>query len=225
VTRAEQAVVEAEADLAGATLTAPFAGTVLDTNSDVGSRVTATSVILTLANLNQLQVVAAVDETTIRQVQAGQTANISFDAFPGQGFTGEVLSVPLQGTLQGGVMVYDVTISLEGADELALRVGMTANAEISVGQAQNALLVPAMALQNSRVGYQVLLANPADPTAQPQAVPVEIGLTNGTFTEVTSGLNVGDQVVVQLTASSDTSPFAQRGGGSINNATRLLNGR
>ncbi len=225
VTRAEQAVVEAEADLAGATLTAPFAGTVLDTNSDVGSRVTATSVILTLANLNQLQVVAAVDETTIRQVQAGQTANISFDAFPGQGFTGEVLSVPLQGTLQGGVMVYEVAISLEGADELALRVGMTANAEINVGQSQNALLVPAMALQSSRVGYQVLLANPTDPTAQPQAVPVEIGLTNGTFTEVTSGLNVGDQVVVQLTASSDTSPFAQRGGGSINSATRLLNGR
>lgn len=225
VTKAEQAVVEAEADLAGATLTAPFAGTVLQTNTSEGSRVTATSVILTLANLNQLQVVAAVDETTIRQVQVGQPVNISFDAFPGQTFSGQVLAVPLQGTLQGGVMVYDVTISLEGADELALRVGMTANAEISVGQAQNALLVPAMALQSSRIGYQVLLASPADPAAQPQAVPVEIGLSNGTFTEITSGLDVGDQVVVQMSASTDTNPFGQRGGGSINSATRLLNGR
>ncbi|MFZ2362035.1 MAG: HlyD family efflux transporter periplasmic adaptor subunit, partial [Anaerolineae bacterium] len=121
------AVAEAEADLAGATLVAPFSGTVLETQAQAGDRISASSPIVTIANLDELQVVASVDETTIRQVSAGQSATISFDAFPGQTFRGEVLSVPLQGALQGGVMVYDVPLSLQGAEKLPLLVGMTAN--------------------------------------------------------------------------------------------------
>ena len=72
--------------------------------------------------------------------------------------------MPLQGSLQGGVMVYEVPISLEGAEKLPLLVGMTANVAIRTGQAENALLVPAMALQNVSGLYQVLVPNTSDPT-------------------------------------------------------------
>ncbi len=205
------AVADAEADLAGTTLLAPFGGTVLETNVQPGNRISAGSPVLTLANMDELQVVASVDETTIRQIAAGQSASISFDAFPGQTFRGEVLSVPLQGSLQGGVMVYEVPISLQGADALPLLVGMTANVAINVGQAQNALLVPSMAVQTVGGMAQVLAPNASDP-ANPVAVPVQVGLSNGTYTEIVRGLNLGDQVVVQL-SSSDSGQFRFGGPG------------
>jgi len=206
VDKRQLAVTEAEADLAGATLVAPFDGTVLQTSAEPGDRITASSDILTVANLNDLRVIASIDETTIRQVEAGQTTSITFDAFPGQTFHGQVLSVPLQGTLQGGVMVYQVPISLEGAGSLPLLVGMTANVDIQTGQAQNALLVPTIALQNVGGLYQVLVPS-ADPEGSPVAVPVEVGLSNGTYTQITKGLVPGDQVVVQLSSSNSNNRF------------------
>jgi HlyD family secretion protein len=221
VDKKQLAVSEAEADLAAATLTAPFDGTVLQVNADPGDRITSASQILTIANLGELQVLASIDETTIRQVSAGQQASISFDAFPGQTFGGAVLSVPLQGSLQGGIMVYEVPISLEGADDLSLLVGMTANVDIATGQAEDVLLAPTMALQTVNGLYQVLVPN-NDPAGEPVSVPVEIGLSNGTYTEIVRGLNPGDQVVVQL--SSSTSNSMLRGMGGTNSALLMFTG-
>ncbi|MCO6450930.1 MAG: efflux RND transporter periplasmic adaptor subunit [Caldilineales bacterium] len=216
VDKKKLALAEAEADLAGTTLTAPFAGTILKTNADPGDRVSASSTILTLANMDALQVIASVDETTIRQVTAGQPAQITFDAFPGSTYAGTVDSVPLQGALQGDVMVYEVPISLQGVESLPLLVGMTANVDIQVGQAQNALLVPTMALQNVGGFYQVLVANSGDPTAEPETVPVEVGLSDGVYTEIKRGLNAGDQVVMQISSGSNSNIFGPGGGGRTN---------
>ncbi len=201
------AASDAAIALAGTKLVAPFDGTILKTNVVAGGQVAANTTILTIANLKTLQVVASVDETTIKQVSAGQTAAITFDAFAGQTLTGTVQAVPLQGTLQGGVMVYDVPISLTGADKLALLVGMTANVKIQVGQTGQtgtALLVPTVALQKANGLYQVLVPNTADPQGDPVAVSVEVGLSDGTYTEITKGLNAGDQVVYQVAATTST---------------------
>ena len=193
--------------LAGTKLTAPFDGTVLQTNAAVDEVIASNTTILTVANLRGLQVLASVDETTIRRVTAGQPAQITFDAVPGQTLQGQVGDVPLQGTLQGGVMVYEVPISLAGADKLPLLVGMTANVKIAVGQAENALLVPAMALQKANGMYQVLVPNTADPEGQPEAVPVEVGLSDGTYTQIVRGLNDGDKVVVEMAAAQSNTNF------------------
>ena len=109
------AVQDAEKALAGTQLTAPFDGTILQTHVNGRRQISASTQILTLANLQQLQVLASVDETTIRRVAAGQPAQITFDALPGQTLSGKVGEVPLQGSLQGGVMVYEVPISVTGA--------------------------------------------------------------------------------------------------------------
>ena len=207
------AVADAETALAGTKLTAPFDGTVLQTNVAVGDVIAANTSILTLANLNNLQVLASVDETTIRRVSAGQPAQITFDAVPGQTLQGQVGDVPLQGTLQGGVMVYEVPISLVGAEKLPLLVGMTANVKIAVGQAENALLVPAMALQKANGMYQVLVPNTTDPAGQPEAVPVEVGLSDGSYTQIVRGLNDGDKVIVELSAAQSNNNANFRGGG------------
>lgn len=220
VAKMQRAIDDAQADLDAASLRAPFSGTVLQTNSSAGNLLSSATVILTLANLKQLQVVASIDETTIRQIQQGQPVKISFDAFAGQSFTGEVLSIPLQGTLQGDVMVYDVPMSLVGAEQLPLLVGMTANVEIQVGQVKNAMLLPKMAILSSNRGSRVLVPNTSDPTGEPQAVPVEIGLSDGIYTEIRSGLKVGDSVVIQV-SSSDSSNFRFPGGGLFGGAVRI----
>ncbi|MFZ1473501.1 MAG: efflux RND transporter periplasmic adaptor subunit, partial [Anaerolineae bacterium] len=207
------AVTDAEAALAATQIMAPFAGTILQTHVEPGDLVTANTRILTVANLQTLQIVAAVDETTIRQIAAGQAAQVTFDAFLGRTLRGQVASVPLQGTLQGDVMVYSVPITLTGAVDLPLLVGMTANVKVELGQATNALLVPTMALQRSGGLVQVLVPNPTDPSAEPQAVPVEIGLSDGINTQIVRGLNPGDKVVVQIAATQSTNPFNFRGVG------------
>ncbi len=216
VDRLSLAVSNAEADLAATQLVAPFEATVLKVNNSPGDLVSSGTVILSLANLQTLQVLASIDETTIRRVSAGQEASITFDAFPGQRFQGKVVEVPLEGTLQGGVMVYDVPVSLTGADKLPLLVGMTANVQVQVGQVADALLVPTMALQTSNGTYQVLVADPANPSAAPQSVPVETGLSDGTYTQIVRGLNFGDQVVVEMSAgTSNNNNFRIGGGGGI----------
>ncbi len=206
------AVSEAEAALTGAEIVAPFAGVILQTYASAGDQVSASTTILDLADLDTLQVVASVDETTIRQVSAGQSAVITFDAFPSQSFKGEVLATPLQGSLQGGVMVYDVPVSLSGAEDLSLLVGMTANVEIQVGQTGETLLVPTVALQQANGQYQVLVPNAADPTGEPAAVTVEIGLSDGAFTQILSGLEAGDQVLVEITTSESDAEMPVMGG-------------
>jgi len=194
------AVQEAEDDLAATTIRAPFAGTVLEIYAARGDLINSNSQIVTLADLDLLEVLAAVDETTIREVETEQDAIIAFDAFPGQQFRGQVLSVPLEGTLQGGVMVYQVPISLQGVEGLPLLVGMTANVEIQTGYVEGGLLVPAMALQNVGGFYQVLVPG-RDPGAGPESVPVEVGLSDGVYTQIVRGLIEGDQVVMQLEAA------------------------
>ena len=218
------AVSDAEAALAGTQLVAPFDGTILEIYVSAGDPVGASTSIVTLANLDSFQVVALVDETTIRQVSAGQEAVISFDAYPDQPFAGEVLSVPLYGMLQGDVTVYDVPLSLEGAEGLNLLVGMTANVEIQVGQATDALLVPTMALTKANGGYQVMVPNTADPASEPETVPVQVGLSDGTYTQVLKGLNAGDQVIVQLDLTESEGNF-QRSTGVFSNIFRFGGGR
>jgi len=83
-------------------------------------------------------------------------------------------------------------------------VGMTANVKMQTGSVQNALLVPAMAVQKSGSGYQVLIPNVDDAQGAPTAVSVEVGLSDGVNTQIVKGLNVGDRVVVQLTSTTTT---------------------
>jgi len=219
------AASDAAIALSGTKLVAPFDGTILKTNVTAGSQVAANTTILTIANLKTLQVAASVDETTIKQVSAGQIAVMTFDAFAGQTLTGTVQAVPLQGTLQGGVMVYDVPISLSNTGKLSLLVGMTANVKINVGktgQTGTALLVPTVALQKANGLYQVLVPNTTDPQGDPVAVPVAVGLSDGTYTQITKGLNAGDQVIYQAAATATSSNIP---GGGTSSLLRMFGGR
>jgi HlyD family secretion protein len=199
---AQAALEEAQATLDAATMVAPFDGTVISVGAEVGDLVSSGTNIVTVADLSQLRVLANVDETDISQVEVGQPVQITFDAFPGRQFQGKVLEVPLQGTLSQNVVTYEVPISLEETEGVALKSGMTANLTIVIGQRANVLLVPALAVQQGDTGDVVLVQDAPD-TAAVQ-VPVEVGLSDGTYVEVLRGLNEGDQVVVQYETSDQT---------------------
>ena len=85
-------------------------------------------------------------------------------------------------------------MSLEGLQDAALRPGMTANVSIIVGRRDDALLVPAMAVQQGEEGYVVMVRDAL--SAATSWVPVGVGLSDGTNVEILRGLDEGDQVVV-----------------------------
>jgi HlyD family secretion protein len=192
---AQATLEEAQATLEAATMTAPFDGTVISVGAQVGDLVSSNTIIVTLADLSNLRVKATVDETDISNVEIGQEVGITFDAFPGRRFRGQVLEVPLEGKLTQNVLTYEVPVSLEGAAGVALKPGMTANVSIVVGRLENVLLVPAMAVQQGDEGNLVMVQDsPQGPAVETQVV---VGLSDGTYVEVKRGLNEGDQVVVE----------------------------
>jgi HlyD family secretion protein len=195
---------EAMETLEGATMVAPFAGTIVSTGAEVGDMVNTSRVIVTLADLDQLEITAWIDETEITRVKAGQKVNITFDAFTGLRFTGEVMEVPLEGTLQTNVVTYDVPISLEGAEDVDITPGMTANLTIVTGEAENTLLVSALAIQQGEDGNVVILQ---DAQGSSTVTPVRVGLRNSTNVEILSGLNEGDQVLVLYEAGQENEMF------------------
>lgn len=202
---AKAAYDDAAVALNDAALVAPFDGTVVSTKADVGDLVSPGTVILTLADLTELRILATIDETQITRVEVGQPVVISFDAFPGREFEGVVLEIPIEGKLMSNVVTYDVPVSLIGADELALKPGMTANLTILVGEKTDVLLVPVMAIQQSSDGTVVIVQNPTDGSTS--LVPVQIGLNDGVYVEIVRGLIDGDVVEIEYQASTETQRF------------------
>jgi HlyD family secretion protein len=204
---ARASLEEARATLESATMVAPFDGTVTSVGVAVGDLVSSGTRVVTLADLGKLEVVATVDETEISQVKVGQNATITFDALSGAKFTGKVVEVPLVGQLVQNVVSYDVVLSLEGAGGESLLPGMTANVTIVTGQRQNVLLLPALAIAQDDSGDVVTLEGSEG------TVPVQVGLSNGTYVEVVRGLNEGDKVVIAYSASSSDQQLFFRGEG------------
>jgi len=196
---------EAQAALQAATMVAPFDGTIISVGAETGDLVSSSTNIITIADLTDLKILASIDETDISQVQVGQDVQITFDAFSGYRFTGKVLEVPLEGTLQQSIVTYDVVISLDDTQGVALRSGMTANLTIVTGRRDNVLLVPVLAIWQADEGSVVIAQVSPGVTVQ---VPVQLGLSDGTYVEVTSGLLEGDNVVVQYElADNETGSF------------------
>jgi HlyD family secretion protein len=198
---AAQATLEkAQATLTSVTIVAPFDGTVVAVGAEVGDLVSSGTSIVTLADLSSMEVLASVDETDISQVKVGQEAQITFDAITGSTFKGKVLEVPLEGTLSSSVVTYQVRLSLEGAENVSLLPGMTANVKIVTGQRQNVLLVPLLAITQEDTGDVVLVKD----STGTSTTPVQVGLNDGTYAEVLRGLNEGDRVVLQYQATTTT---------------------
>jgi len=198
VAQARRLLKAAQKELSNATLSAPVAGTVTKVGVAVGAWVDRSTVAAEVADLTDLRVVAAVDETEIGKLSADQAVRVAFDALPGQTFEGRVEIVPVQGTLSNDVLSFSVPVQLQEWPA-GLRLGMTATLEVIVESVSDVLLVPAAAVQQMPDGQVVtrLYVDPHSGTSTPERVPVKTGRSNGLYMEIVEGLQEGDQVEVQ----------------------------
>ncbi len=125
-------------------------------------------------------------------MEPGQTASFSFGAIPGLSIPGQVLSIQPVATINQGVTNYDVTLGIDNIDK-RLRAGMTATADVAVGEARQVLTVPNIAIERGGGGTYVTVVH-RDGTQQ--KVPVTLGLVGDTTTEIQSGVAEGDHVLL-----------------------------
>ncbi|MFC4638738.1 efflux RND transporter periplasmic adaptor subunit [Deinococcus hohokamensis] len=193
VQQAQSALETAEKARSDLKVYAPISGVISNVAATEGTVVTAGSTILTLMDDTTLNLPVQVDETEIAGVQVGQDASVTLDAFEDQTFTGKVVRVSPGATQSSGISVFTATVQLnnEGGQ---LRSGMTAEAEIIQSEARG-LLVPSRAIQTVRSRSYVQVPAAQD-GAEPERVRVELGVTDGTSTIVTGGLEPGQDVIV-----------------------------
>ena len=171
------------------------------------SNVGGGTALLTLSDLSRVFVVASVDESDIGTVAVDQPVDITADAFPRKRFAGKVVQIATTGVNASNVVTFEVKIEVEGEDKGLLKPEMTANVEILVARRSDVLLVPSDAVVRKRDGRVVTVVDGPARTDR----KVEVGLTNGVLTEIVSGLDAGQSVVVH-TGGSQSRWNARTGG-------------
>ncbi|HUT15744.1 MAG TPA: efflux RND transporter periplasmic adaptor subunit [Anaerolineae bacterium] len=183
---------QARLRLADAVLVAPMSGTVVSLGAEVGEMVTAAVPMVVLANLEQYNVEASVDEADIGLVKIDQDATITLDAFPDAELKGRVARIDPLGNMTSGVVSYDTEIGILPTD-VAIRPNMTALADIVVARKQDVLIVPNRAVKRNQSGqYYVEVIS----GGEVQTRLVTTGLRNELMTEIVNDLSEGELVVV-----------------------------
>jgi multidrug efflux pump subunit AcrA (membrane-fusion protein) len=199
-------VTSAQTALNQATLTAPVDGVVAAVNVSVGEQVgssgasssssSSSSPAIVVLTPGLFEVTGTVSDAQVNEVAVGQQAQVvpagSQEAIPGK-----VTQVAEEATVTSGVATFPVTVLLNGTNN-SLRVGMSASVSIVVNQVVQVLTVPTSAVHTTAAGSTVTVLVDGKPT--PRAVTV--GASDATRTQILSGLNAGDQVVIATVTSS-----------------------
>lgn len=176
-------------------------------NNNNGSSTNSSQSIASITTIGNPIVSVNIAEVDIPHVKVGQKVTITFDAFPDKTFTGKILGINTSGSVNSNVTTYPATIVLDGPSNDILP-NMNATAKIITNIKDNVLLVPSGAVQTANGSSTVRVLKNGKVTN----VPVEIGDTSDTQTEITSGLSEGDTVVVgsisNTGAAAGTSPFS-----------------
>lgn len=189
VEQARISLEDALATLAETELTAPFDGTVTAVHVAVGEHVSGLAV--ELVDTDSLRVVLNVDEVDVGHIKVGQPALVTLETWPDRDLPGEVTSIAPKARNVAGIVTYEVQLSLDAGD-LPVLSGMTANADILTAQRENVPLVPNRAVIAERKENKFYVNKVVD--GELVKVEITIGMRDSAYTEVTSGLQEGDQV-------------------------------
>ena len=199
---AKAAIVAADVALENTLIRAPFDGTVLTKNADVGemvapmaASVSSRSAVVTIADMRSLEVEADVSESNIERITPNQACEITLDAYPEIRYRGFVSKIiPTADRAKATVMVKVRFASYDGRvlPEMSAKVlFLTKSAEAAQANAQSLLTVAASAVV-SRNGKRLTFMVRDDKAVE---TPVTIGKEMGALVEVTSGLSAGEKVV------------------------------
>lgn len=193
----------------------------------IGDSVSQSTVVGSLIDNNK-QVVVSLNELDILDIEIGQTAKVTFDAISGFEAEGVVVKKDVAGTVNSGVVSYDVTLSIQSDDERIL-TGMSADVDIVLLSKPGVTLVSKVAVKEDRDGKYVEVVQNADSlemqpfytpdTIETEKVYLEIGDEDDVNYEVLSGLEVGDRIVlstISLNSEEESSDgFGFPGGGEF----------
>ena len=217
------------------TITSPIQGTIVDKNYNAGETTEANEVLCTIYDLSYLTMTLSVDELDISDIEVGQTVTIVADAVEDQTYEGVVTKVSVAGTSSGSATTYPVTIRIDETD--GLLPGMSVDATIELGSAEDVLAIPASALNrgdtvlvtadspsaaNAVTGQTEETVEAPESSTAPEgeseeqqyvSVPVTTGITDGDYIEITSGLQEGDVVAYIPTSGSSDSGLGMMMGG------------
>jgi HlyD family secretion protein len=203
VLQSQASLKQLEEQLSYTTIVAPMDGVILSRDVEIGDAVSSilvlgstATLVMTEGDINQVYVQGKVDEADIAHVYMDQPARIKVESFRDRTFNGKVTKIAPLGVQKDNVTTFEVRVSIDNPGG-ELKANMTANAEILLDEHKGVLTVPENAVMydnQKNASVQVPDSKQKDGVRK---VSVKVGLSNGSVTEIVSGLKEGQQVVLQ----------------------------
>ena len=203
VAQSQASLKQLEEQLSYTTIVAPMDGVILSRDVEIGDAVrsilvlgSTATLVMTEGDVNEVYVQGKVDEADIAHVYLGQPARIKVESFRDRVFNGKVTKISPMGVEKDNVTTFEVRVSINNPNG-ELKALMTANAEILLDEHKGVLTVPENAVvYDNQKNASVEVPDKSKKDGQ-RKVDVKVGLSNGSVTEIVSGLKEGDQVVLQ----------------------------
>ncbi|MGA2207266.1 MAG: efflux RND transporter periplasmic adaptor subunit [Terracidiphilus sp.] len=203
VMQSQASLKQLEEELSYTTIVAPMDGVILSRDVEIGDAVSSilvlgstATLVMTEGDTSEVYVQGKVDEADIAHVYMGQPARIKVESFRDRLFQGKVTKIAPMGVEKDNVTTFEVRVSINNPGG-ELKANMTANAEILLDEHKGVLTVPEDAVIYDNQKNASVQAPDKNQKNGWRKVPVTVGLSNGSVTEITSGLKEGDQVVLQ----------------------------
>jgi HlyD family secretion protein len=203
VLQSEASLKQLEEQLSYTTIVAPMDGTVLSRDVEIGDAVSSilvlgstATLIFTEGDTSQVYVQGKVDEADIAHVYMNQPARIKVESFRDRIFNGKVTKIAPLGVEKDNVTTFEVRVSIDNPGG-ELKANMTANAEILLDEHKGVLTVPENAVMYDPQKNATVEIPDKSQKEGKRKIPVKVGLSNGSVTEVLSGVKEGDQVILQ----------------------------
>ena len=203
VQQAQAGLQQLEEQLSYTTIVAPMDGVILSRDVEIGDAVSSilvlgstATLVMTEGDINKVYVQGKVDEADIAHVYMAQPARIKVESFRDRVFNGKVTKIAPLGVEKDNVTTFEVRVSINNPGG-ELKANMTANAEIILDEHKGVLMVPESAVMYDNQKKASVEIPDKNQKEGKRKVPVTVGLSNGSVTEVLSGLKEGDQVVLQ----------------------------
>jgi len=199
----EASLKQLEEQLSYTTIVAPMDGVILSRDVEMGDAVSSilvlgstATLVMTEGDTSEVYVQGKVDEADIAHVYMGQQARIKVESFHDRTFYGKVTKIAPMGVEKDNVTTFEVRVSINNPGG-ELKANMTANAEILLDEHKGVLTVPEDAVIYDNKQNASVEVPDSHKKEGFRKIPVTVGLSNGSVTEITSGVKEGDQVVLQ----------------------------
>jgi HlyD family secretion protein len=209
---AQTALQQVEDKLLKTVIRAPFDCTILTRPVSVGQAVSGSSgfnsgtEVFTVANLADMIITAHINQADVTRLKVGQEVTVEVEAVAGLKLVGRVDRIAPQATFRNGVKGFSTRIILKNAED-AVRPGMTANLSIPLISVGNVLAIPLASVFNDQ-GERFVYVQKGDDRFERQ--PVQLGVADFDFAEVTKGLKGGE--VISLIAPPSEANAGQTAG-------------